>query len=457
MTPEYITIPITHTIPHSHRHEMDVISTLMKNPEKFDEYPALTAEHFHQPDTKTMFAFFAEMRAEHHHSVLDVSSLVYEINKRGLFERIGGACGLGRLMEQCSITEHLPQHVERLNELYARRLAIAAGLALVRSAFEDDTPDLVEAAGSPVTAIHDALTASRPPLSTKTIITECIAAYEGRLRGTQSPMGITTIPEIDVYLRGLHPGRVVIIGAPSGGGKSVLGSQMILECALTGNSCMEINYEMRESDSMNRKIIQVSRVPSEAFMDPINYGLMNDTPPTNKGFLQKLQRASLDLTAAPIRLVRPSNRQLRTLMAVIRKGVREHGVKVVSIDYLQLIRCKAGSSEGEISEISHSLQELAQELGISILLLSQLNANGDTKHGVVAIEDCDAYLVIQQETDKQAENYGQHYDILLSKDRHNGNQGKSIPLIFDSNLVRFVHGFVSRKKAPAGPKKKAGF
>jgi replicative DNA helicase len=132
-------------------------------------------------------------------------------------------------------------------------------------------------------------------------------------------------------------------------------------------------------------------------------------------------------------------------------------VKVVSIDYLQLIRCKAGSSEGEISEISHSLQELAQELGISILLLSQLNANGDTKHGVVAIEDCDAYLVIQQETDKQAENYGQHYDILLSKDRHNGNQGKSIPLIFDANLVRFVHGFVSKKKAPAGPKKKPGF
>jgi replicative DNA helicase len=317
--------------------------------------------------------------------------------------------------------------------------------------------DVVEAASAPITAIHDALTASRPPLSTKTIIAECIEAYQGRLKGTHSPMGIPTISEIDVYLRGLHPGRVVIIGAPSGGGKSVLGSQIILEASLAGHPCMEINYEMRESDSMNRKIIQVSRVPSQAFMDPINYGIENDTPPTNKGFLQALQRSVAALTAAPIRLVRPSNRQLRTLLAVIRKGVREHGVKVVSIDYLQLIRCKAGSSEGEISEISHSIQELAQELGISILLLSQLNANGDTKHGVVAIEDCDAYLVIQQETDKQAENYGQHYDILLSKDRHNGNQGKSIPLIFDANIVRFVQGFVSRKKAPAGPKKKPGF
>lgn len=457
MNTDYITIPVSHGSPHSPNHERDVVCGLLHNPERFDEFPALTADHFHLPDTRIMFHFALAMKEEKNHAILDVTTLVHEINSRGLFDQIGGATGLGRMLEHGSISEHLPGHIQTLNELYAKRLAIAAGLDLVRSAYEDDIPEMTEAASGPITAIHDALTASRPPLSTKLVLSECLDAYKGRLHGTQSPMGIPTIHEIDVYLRGLHPGRVVIIGAPSGGGKSVLGSQMILECALAGHSCMEVNYEMRESDSMNRKIIQVSRIPSQAFMDPVNYGIDNDAPPTNKGFLQSIQRASIALNEAPIRLVRPSNRQLRTLLAVIRKGVREHGVKVVSIDYLQLIRCKAGSSEGEISEISHSIQELAQELGISILLLSQLNANGDTKHGVVAIEDCDAYLVIQQETDKQAENYGQHYDILMSKDRHNGNQGKYIPLIFDKNLVRFVHGFVSRQKKSAGPKKKSNF
>lgn len=455
---DYINIPVTYPIPHSPDHERDVVCCFLHNPATFDDFPHVTEEHFHLPDTRTVFKFAAEMRAVQNFDVTDISSLVEAINSRGLMERIGGPTGLRNMLERGSLPMHLATHVEKLNHYLAKRLAIQAGKELVRSAFEDEIGDMIERAGSPITAIHDAVTASRPPLSTKRIIAESFAAYQQRLSGKQSPMGIPTIPEIDQYLRGLHPGRVVVIGAYSGGGKSVLGSQIVTECALDGHACLEINYEMRERDSMDRKLIQVSRVPSGAFMDPKKYAADNNCPETNTGFLRSLTTASERLAAAPIHLVRPSNRQLRTLLSVIRKGVREKGVKVVSIDYLQLIRCKADSREGEVSEISHSLQELAQELGISILLLSQLNADGDTKHGIVAIEDCDAYLIIQQERDKQADNFGQHYDILLVKDRHNGHGGKTIHLVFDSSLVRFVHGYIPRaKKSKTVPQKKNGF
>lgn len=455
---DFIHIPLEYPIPHSPDHERDVVGCFLHYPETFDEFPHVTEQHFHLPDTRTIFKFAAEMREQKTFDRTDISSLVEAINAKGLFERIGGATGLRNMLERGSMPSHLPGHIEKLNHYLAKRLAIAAGKELVRSAFEDEVSEMVECASAPITAIHDALTASRPPISTKSIIAESFEGYKARLNGLQSPMGIPTISEIDQYLRGLHPGRVVVIGAYSGGGKSVLGSQIITECALDGHAGLEINYEMRERDSMDRKLIQVSRVPSAAFMDPKQYAQDNDCPETNTGFLKSLTRASERLSAAPIRLVRPSNRQLRTLIAVIRKGVREMGAKVISIDYLQLIRCKADSREGEVSEISHSLQELAQELGISILLLSQLNAEGDTKHGIVAIEDCDAYLIIQQERDKQSENFGQHYDILLAKDRHNGHGGKIIPLVFDSSLVRFVHGYIQReKRSKSTPKKKDGY
>lgn len=454
---DFIYIPTEYPMPHSPDHERDVVGCFLHNPTTFDDFPHITEDHFHLPDTRTIFKFASEMRAKQNFEITDIASLVEEINSRGLMERIGGATGLRNMLERGSFPMHLPGHVEKLNGYLAKRLAIHAGKELVRSAFEDEISDMIECASGPITAIHDAVTASRPPLSTKTIIAESFAAYKARLDGNQSPMGIPTIPEIDFYLRGLHPGRVIVIGAYSGGGKSVLGSQIITECALDGHAGLEINYEMKERDSMDRKLIQVSRVPSGAFMDPKKYAADNNCLETNTGFLKSLTTAKNRLTEAPIRLVRPSNRQLRTLLAVIRKGVREMGAKVVSIDYLQLIRCKADSREGEVSEISHSLQELAQELGISILLLSQLNAEGDTKHGIVAIEDCDAYLIIQQERDKQAENFGQHYDILLAKDRHNGHGGKTIHLVFDSNLVRFVHGYIPRaKKSKVAPQKKPG-
>ena len=453
---DFIHIPVEYPMPHSPAHERDVVSCFLNNPETFDDFPHVTEEHFHLPDTRTVFKFAAEMRAKSNFQITDFVGLVEQINSRGLMDAIGGYSGLAGIMERASLPMHLPAHVEKLNHYLAKRLAIHAGKELVRSAFEDEIEDMIEAASGPITAVHDALTASKPPVSTRSIIGECFAAYKARLDGKQSPMGIPTIPEIDQFLRGLHPGRVVIIGAYSGGGKSVLGSQIILECALAGHSCLEINYEMKEKDSMDRKLIQVSRVPSGAFMDPKTYAEENDVPETNTGFLQSLSKATEKLIEAPIKLVRPANRQLRTLLSVIRKGVRENGAKVVSIDYLQLIRCKAGSSEGEISEISHSIQEIAQELGISILLLSQINENGDTKHGIVAVEDCDAYMIIQQERDKQSESFGQHYDILLAKDRHNGHGGKTINLIFDSSLVRFKNGFVQRKKKTNTPQKKSG-
>ena len=454
---DFIHIPAIYPVPHSPSHERDVVACFLNYPQTFDDFPHVNEAHFYMPDTSTVFKFAREMREKSGFDATDLTTLIEEINRRGLLERMGGTSNLCDLMNRPSFPQHLPGHVEKLNGYLAKRLAIEAGKDLVRSAFEDEIEDMIECASGPITAIHDALTASKPVLSTRSIIAESFEAYKARLDGLQSPMGIPTIPEIDVYLRGLHPGRMIIVGAFSGGGKSVLGSQILTECALDGHPGMEINYEMKERDSMDRKLIQVSRVPSAAFMDPKRYSLDNNCPETNTGFLRSLKTAHDRLAAAPIRLVRPSNRQLRTLLAVIRKGVREMGAKVVSIDYLQLIRCKADSREGEVSEISHSLQELAQELGISILLLSQLNAEGDTKHGIVAIEDCDAYLIIQQERDKQAENFGQHYDILLAKDRHNGHGGKTIHLVFDSSLVRFVHGYIPRvKKSKSAPQKKPG-
>ena len=456
MSDPFIHIPTEYPIPHSPGHERDVVGCFLNNPNTFDDFPHITEKHFHLPDTNTAFKFALAQRENKAFDSTDLLSILEEVNAAGLMDRLGGVSNLSDMLNRASFPQHLSHHIEKLNGYLAKRLAIEAGKELVRSAFEDEIEDMIECASGPITAIHDALTATRPPISTKSIIAESFEAYKARLDGKQSPMGIETITEIDQYLRGVHPGRVIIIGAYSGGGKSVLGSQMLLDVSLTGHACLEINYEMRERDSMDRKLIQVSRVPSQAFMDPKTYARENDCHETNTGFLRSLTTAKDRLLAAPIRIVRPSNRQLRTLLAVIRKGVREMAVKVVVIDYLQLIRCKAGSPEAEISEISHAIQEIAQELGISIILLSQLNERGDTKHGVVAVEDCDAYLVIEQERDKQAENFGQHYGILLAKDRHNGHSGKSIPLIFDPNLVRFVHGFVDRKKKST-VQKKAGY
>ncbi len=142
-----------------------------------------------------------------------------------------------------------------------------------------------------------------------------------------------------------------------------------------------------------------------------------------------------------MRLPRPANRKLSTVIASIRKAAREMNVKIAAVDYLQLIRGgDHGTKEGEIAEISHALQEVAQDLGITLLVLSQLNADGETKHGRVIEEDADAVIRIVQDRNKESETYKQHRFVAIGKYRHDGSGGTRGPLILDRDKIRFVRG-----------------
>jgi replicative DNA helicase len=140
------------------------------------------------------------------------------------------------------------------------------------------------------------------------------------------------------------------------------------------------------------------------------------------------------------------------VVAAIRKAKREMGIKVAAVDYLQLIQARgAGNKEGEISEISHTIQTLAQDLEITILVLSQLNADGDTKHGRVIEEDADAVLNIVQDRNKESETYKQHRHILIAKDRHYGSGGRKVPLILNRDKIRFEEGEDTTEKKTQRP------
>jgi len=443
---------VTRALPHSVGCEKSILSSMLVDPN--DWIPVaiqegLTAEYFYLPAHSTLFKFLIELYTAG--AEIELVSLIQKLLDRGLLDRVGGPAGVCDLHNYAPTHCHFRQHLQQVRDKYVLRSLIQMGNTLIAQAYDspDEPMEALQEAGRMLSAIDNAANGSKPPLSTKSVIKQSFEAYKARLDGVDSPMGWPTLPEIDELIRGLHPGRVVLIGATTGGGKSVLSSQIITLQSQIGIRVLEINYEMRERDSMDRKLIQMSRVPSQAFMDPLTFARENDCPPINDGFMTALEKVTNWLIAAPIFIRKPANRQLQTLQAMLRKEVRENNVQVVAIDYLQKIRCKADSREAELTEISGTLFDLAGELGIAILLLTQVNADGDSKHGIVTTEDCDAFLLIEREKNKEAENFGQHYHILLAKDRHCGKSGTKIPLIFDPNLVRFVHGYVDRKKTAA--------
>jgi replicative DNA helicase len=229
---------------------------------------------------------------------------------------------------------------------------------------------------------------------------------------------------------------------------------MLLQCVLSGHPGLFLTMEMTEREIMDRMIIQASRMDAEAFTSPKTYADKHNTETTNSGILKHVQNSALALARSPLAIVRPKNRNIATIAAAVRRKHREARLKVAVIDFAQLIKCPGKTGVEEMEEISHTIHQLAQDLGIAIILPSQLNADGDTKNGRVIEEDTAFVLNIVQDRNKDSETYKKHRHILVVADRFNGTSGNRIPLIFDEKRIRFVHG---EDQTAAGQKKSPKF
>jgi replicative DNA helicase len=443
--------------PASNTIEKSVLSVLLQYPEKLDEAPTLSAAHFHTAGHAEFFGRLSDMIRANGKNGIDMSTLIDGLARSGALDRMGGPAALSDIATYAPFPSHFQSHVKSLNAFLARRMAVLASIAVFDAAYDaEDVGELVDALSSPISAIHDTLADIKPPTNTKTLIASSLGRYEERVKGISSPMGILTgIDELDNALRGLKPSRMWVIGAYPSGGKSVLAGQIAINAAVSGSPCVFVTLEMSEDDIMDRMITQASSCPALAFSDPKQYAMMQGKDGPTKEILNQIRRSATTLNDSPLAIRKPSNRSLAAVLSTIRRANREMGAVVAVVDYVQLVSCRAASKEQEVSEISHAFQEIAGELGLHIIVLTQLNAEGDTKHGRVIEEDADAFIQIVQEMDKKKPNYKQHQNILIVKDRHHSKGGERLPLVFDSEYIRFIRGFPD--KPDDNQRRDAGF
>jgi replicative DNA helicase len=439
--------------PQSETMEKSVLSVIMQHPNRFYDAPNITFEHFHGPGRGEMFRRISAMiqgDKTTKQSAVDSSTLFDIMAHSGDMERIGGASAFAEVWDYCHSDTYFESYVARLNQFHARRIAVKAAIHMIEAATqEEEIETLVAAASAPITEIHNVLTDSKKPRSTTDLVASALQRYIDRAEGRKSPIGIETgIPEIDRTIRGIHPGRMWVIGAYPSGGKSIFAGQILTRMAMEGTPCVFVTLEMPEDDLMDRCVTQASKVPALAFSDPKTYATATSNEGPTTGILNMIKSGAQKLMNSPFSIRKPSNNRLATVLSVIRRAHREMGAKVAAIDFVQKIHGSPTSNkEQEVAEISHAIQELAAELEMHIIVCSQLNVDGDTKHGRVIEEDADAFLHIVQEMDKKKPNFKQHQHILIAKDRHYSKGGEKLPLIFDKEGIRFIHGFPAKEES----------
>jgi replicative DNA helicase len=243
---------------------------------------------------------------------------------------------------------------------------------------------------------------------------------------------------------GLQKSDLIIIGARPSMGKT----------AFSLNIAQHVGVNMKEpvaifSLEMSKEQLAFRMLCSEAMVDSNNI---------RKGFIRKddwhkLTSAAGKLAESPIFIDDSSAISVLEMRAKARRLKVEHGLSLIIVDYLQLMRGTKGNAERreqEISEISRSLKGLAKELRVPVVALSQLNRAVETRTGTKrptladlresgAIEqDADVILFLYRDEvyNKDSEENKGKAEIIISKQR-NGPTG-SINLSFISHCTRFV-------------------
>lgn len=292
---------------------------------------------------------------------IDVITVGEAIEKAGQLERVGGGQRLAELMAAVPITHHTDHYAEIVRDRYRRRLAEAAGRKVISGA-HDLTTDTEAVLSDAESAIHQAIEGGAKETATDidSILIELMSP-EGQSKIAPIPTGWATL---DALTGGVTPGQLIILAARTSIGKSAAAATLMRRMAESDEPALFVSYEMSRLEVAERLMLGALNVDCWTFRRAHgNRQLQSEI----------LQQAEI-LGKLPI-TIDESKPSLPQLQAMMRLQVRRRKVRIVIVDYLQLVPFvgKAGNREQEIAQITRQLKAAAGQLGVAIIALSQLN------------------------------------------------------------------------------------
>ncbi|MFE7580749.1 replicative DNA helicase [Streptomyces gardneri] len=243
-----------------------------------------------------------------------------------------------------------------------------------------------------------------------------------------------------LFCGGLAPGQMVVVGARPAMGKTTFGLGLARAAAIQHGI-----PTLFESLEMGRKELGMSIVSAESRV-PLHH--MKQGIVTDDG-VQRLARRAPAVKDAPLYINDNAHLTMPVLRARVRHLVRTAGLRLVIVDYLQLMQApKAESRQVAVSEMSRQLKLLAKEFGITVVVLAQLNRGpeqrtekkpmvSDLRESGAIEQDADIVILLHREDvyEKESPRAGEA-DLIVGK--HRGGPTATITTAFQGHYARFV-------------------
>lgn len=291
-------------------------------------------------------------------------------------------------------TASAEQHAGIVARLAVRRRLRDAAERVARLATEhaDDATLMGEAEAAVLSAGR--LARSSEPRSMREALMRYMAEQD-KARTESGLYGVPTgIPKFDRIYRGLRPGRVYVIAARPGMGKSTLALQWAIHAARKGVRVLAFSLEMRAEELAPRALSHDLRTPEDEALDRLTH---------DERFMRDYQAAAESVAGLSIDIDDGISNTLPEIRAQARRHqVRHPDLGCIVVDYLQLIhagRKRSESREAELAEVSRGMKSLSLHLGLPIVLLAQLNRDAEKEKRAPRMSDLRGSGAIEQDAD----------------------------------------------------------
>jgi replicative DNA helicase len=374
---------------------------------------------------------------------VDAISVNAELTKRGEVTRVGGAPYLHTLTEAIPTAANAGYYARIVSDRAVLRRLVEVGtrIAQIGYAGDGEVDDLVDHAQAEIYKVAEKRT-GEDYLPLSDIMPgaldeiEAISAHDGSLTGV--PTGFT---DFDALSNGLHPGQMIIIAARPAVGKSTLALDFARAASIKNQlTSVFFSLEMGRNEIVMRLLSAEARVP----LHTMRSGLMTDDD------WARLARRMGEVAGAPLFIDDSPNMSMMEIRAKCRRLKQQHDLKLVIVDYLQLMSSpgRVESRQQEVSEMSRSLKLLAKELEVPVIALSQLNRGpeqrtdkkpqvSDLRESGSIEQDADMVILLYREDvhDKESPRAGEA-DLIVAK--HRNGPTATVTVAFQGHYSRFV-------------------
>jgi replicative DNA helicase len=428
-------------IPHNVAAEQCTLGGMMLSPDAIaDVIEVLRPSDHYRPAHQMVHEAITDLYARGEPA--DAISVANELGRRHEIARVGGALYLHTLISAVPVAANAGYYarivrghaiMRSLGEVHAN------GLQRVRERLGEPA-DLVDMSAAELLAITEGRDGE-----------ECVPAAEilpatlDEIEAISRNGVMTGVPtgfaDLDELTNGLHPGQMVVIAARVGFGKTTAGMDMARSAAIRhGLPTAFFSLEMGRSELMMRMLSAEARVSLQA----LRTGTLDDAD------WDRLSRYSPAIANAPLFIDTSPNITVAAIRAKCRRLLHRRGLKLVIVDYLQLMSSpkRTENRQTEVADISRSLKLLAKELNVPVVAISQLNRGpeqrqdkrpllSDLRESGAVEADADVVILIFREDayEKESPRAGEA-DLIVAK--HRNGPTATVTVAFQGHYSRFV-------------------